>query len=139
MTGRLVDTNVILRYMTNEPPEQAERAAKLFEAIANGNEHVLLEEVVCAEVIWTLSSYYRMPRRSIADVLLGLLAEGNIGALDKEAMRVALAIFSERNLDFADAILAAKALQSDDSVIYSFDRDFDRISGVIRREPNLVN
>ena len=44
-------------------------------------------------------------------------------------------VLSERNLAFADALLAAKALRSDDPMVYAFDRDFDRITGVIRQEP----
>ncbi len=135
MTGGRIDANIILRYLTNEPVEQAEGAARLFEAVARGDLEVLLEEVVIAEVLWTLSSFYRMPRRDIADVLLEVLAERNIHTTDSDAARLALILFSERNLDFADALLAAKALQSDDRIIYSFDRDFDRIQGVIRREP----
>jgi len=134
VTGGRIDANIILRYLTNEPQEQAERVARLFEAVTQGEE-VLVEEVVLAEVVWTLASFYRMPRSSIADALLELLAEENIRALDKESLRLALVIFSEKNLDFADALLAAKALQSGDPVVYSFDRDLDHIAGVVRREP----
>lgn len=134
MTGGRIDANIILRYLTNEPQEQAERVARLFEAVTQGEE-VLVEEVVLAEVVWTLASFYRMPRSSIADALLELLAEENLRALDKEALRLALVLFSEKNLDFADALLAAKALQSGDPVVYSFDRDLDHVAGVVRREP----
>jgi predicted nucleic-acid-binding protein len=135
VTGGRIDANIILRYFTGEPEEQAERTARLFEAVARGDELVLVEEVVLAEVVWTLASYYRMPRGDIANALLELLAEDNIEARDKESVRLALVIFSQRNLDFADALLSAKALLSDDKVVYSLDRDPDRIPGVIRKEP----
>lgn len=135
MTGGRIDANIILRFLTNEPAEQAESAARLFEAVARGEESVFIEEVVLAEVVWTLMSFYRMPRRDVAGALLGLLAEEHIRATDKDSLRLSLVIFSERSFDFADALLAVKALQSDDKVVYSFDRDLDRIQGVIRREP----
>ncbi len=135
MTGCRVDANIVLRYLTNEPEEQADRAARLLESVARGEEELQIEDVVLAEVVWTLASYYRMPRNGISDALLELLAEANIHAADKESLRLALVIFSERNLDFADALLAAKAIQSGDPVVYSFDRDLDRVPGVIRREP----
>ncbi len=54
--------------------------------------------------------------------------------LGSAALLLAL-VLSERNLAFADALLAAKALRSDDPMVYAFDRDFDRITGVIRQEP----
>jgi uncharacterized protein len=130
-----IDANVMLRFLTNEPVAQAEASARLFEALARGEESVQIEEVVLAEVVWTLASFYRMQRGDIGNALLQLLADAHVLAADKDALRLALAIFSERNIDFADALLAAKALQSDDKIIYSFDRDFDRIEGVIRREP----
>ena len=135
MTVGRIDANIILRYLTDEPREQAEGAARLFEAVARGEEEVLLQEVVVAEVVWTLASYYRMPRSDITSALLELLAEEHIAAADKESLRLALVLFSERNLDFADGLLAAKALQAGDRVVYSFDRHLDRIPGVIRREP----
>lgn len=134
MAGR-IDANIVLRYLTNAPEEQAERTARLFAAVARGEAEVFVEEVVLAEVVWTLASYYRMPRTGIGEALLQLLAEEGIRATDKDALRLALVIFSERNLDFADALLAAKAIRSGDPVVYSFDHDLDRIPGVVRREP----
>ena len=135
MTAGRIDTNIILRFLTDEPPEQADRASRFVAAIQRGDEEVILEEVVVAEVIWTLRSFYTMTRAEIASLLLRFLAMDHILSSDKEALRVAIVLFAQRNIDFADAILVAKALQSDNPVIYSFDRDFDRIPGVIRREP----
>lgn len=132
--GRL-DTNIILRYVTDEPEAQAARSARLFKSVERGEEEVLLEEVILAEVVWTLSSYYQMPKVKIANSLLILLSLDYLRAVNKDALRLALVIFTDRNVDFADALLAAKALQSDDPTIYSFDRDFDRIPGIIRKEP----
>ena len=95
MTVGRIDANIILRYLTDEPREQAEGAARLFGAVARGDEEVLLEEVVVAEVVWTLASYYRMPRSDITSALLELLAEEHIAAADKESLRLALVLFSE--------------------------------------------
>jgi len=135
VTGGRIDANIILRFLTNEPAEQAGSAARLFGAVARGEASVLVEEVVLAEVVWTLMSFYRMPRRDVASALLKLLAEEHIRAVDKDSLRLSLALLAERNIDFADALLAAKALQSGEKVVYSFDRDLDRIPGVIRKEP----
>ncbi len=43
--------------------------------------------------------------------------------------------FHNRNIDFADALLAAKSLASDERALYSFGRDFDPILGLIGKEP----
>lgn len=135
MSAVYVDANVLLRYLTQEPREQAERVGRLFAAVAAGETELMLEEVVLAEVVWTLSSYYRVERQEIAKVLLVLLAEDGLVNPDKPALERALALYSRHNVDFVDAFLAAKALAAPRPEVYSFDRDFDRIPGVRRLEP----
>ncbi len=130
-----VDANIIIRFLTGEPDEQAERAARLFEAVDQGIVSLRLEDVVLAEVVWTLSSYYRMTKAEIASALLELLAAEGLQNPDKPALQVALILFRDRNLDFADALLAARILDARQAQLYSFDRDFDRVPGVRRREP----
>lgn len=63
------------------------------------------------------------------------LDEESILATYKESIQLALVLFSQWNIDFADALLGARAIQSDDPVVISFDRDLDRIPGLIRQEP----
>lgn len=46
----------------------------------------------------------------------------------------ALALYGTRTIDFADALLAARALRNGGAAI-SFDRDFDRIPGLRRIQP----
>ena len=130
-----IDANILLRYLTDEPPEQAERVARLFGWISSGEVRVWLEDVVLAEVIWTLSSYYRVSKREITGWLLEVLAQDAIKARDKDVLRVALVLFQEKNVDFVDALVAAQMLSDGESEIYSFDRDFDRIAGITRMEP----
>ncbi len=107
----------------------------LFAAVAAGETELILEDVVLAETVWTLSSYYRVNRQEIAEVLLVLLAEDGIVNPDKAALERALALYGRHNVDFVDAFLAAQALVADPPEVYSFDHDFDRIPGVRRLEP----
>jgi predicted nucleic acid-binding protein len=133
---RRIDANIILRFLTNEPLHQAERAARLFAAIAAGHDEVLVEDVVLAEVVWTLASFYRMTKTEIATALLDLMSGPGMKNADKQSILLALVLYQEKNIDFADALLAAKALTHDEPEIYSFDRDFDRVPGLKRREPD---
>lgn len=130
-----VDANVILRFLTGAPVEQAKRAGALFAAVDAGQIDLSLEDVVLAEVVWTLASYYRTPKDEIASLLLTLLASDGIHNPDKESLRLALVLFDEKNLDFADALLAARLLRRGRREVYSFDRDFDRVTGIVRCEP----
>ena len=131
---RRVDANVILRYLTREPPDQAAAARRLMEAVVAGELALLIEDVILAEVAWTLRSFYRLDRAAIADALDEMLSVDGIVPADP-SLRDAIAIYRDRNVKLVDALLAAKALGNGEAELWSFDRDFDRIPGVLRLEP----
>lgn len=133
--GQRVDANVVLRYLTGEPPDQAARAVRLFHAVADGELTVLLDEIVAAEVVWTLGSFYRVAKDEIVAALRDLLAADGVASHEKPTLLAALAIYGERNVKFIDALLAARMLASGRLEIWSFDRDFDRVPGIRRVEP----
>jgi predicted nucleic acid-binding protein len=130
-----LDTNVILRFLTLDPRPQALAALRLVERAGRGECTLLVDEVVVAEVIWTLKSFYKRTKPDIVEVLLRFLSTDGIDSRGGVAIEHALVIYDAYNVDFADALLAARAKTSVDSAICSFDRDFDRIAGVVRIEP----
>ncbi len=121
--------------MTRSPPEQSEKAERLIAAVRAGEVAVLLEDVTLAEVVWVLTSFYRVPRAAVADAVARLVALDGIRMPDKTVVESALGIFGRLNVKFIDALLAAKILRAGQTEIWSFDRDFDRIRGIRRREP----
>ncbi|HZR00667.1 MAG TPA: PIN domain-containing protein [Chloroflexota bacterium] len=126
---------MVLRYLTRSPPEQSEKAERLIAAVRAGEVAVLLEDVTLAEVVWVLTSFYRVPRAAVADAVARLVALDGIRMPDKTVVESALGIFGRLNVKFIDALLAAKILRAGQTEIWSFDRDFDRIRGIRRREP----
>ncbi len=134
-TTRLIDANVILRFLTNDPPDWAARAATVFSAVAAGKLAVVVEDVVLAEVVWTLRSCYQAERADIANQLISLIADDNVLNRDKQTLSSALALYLHYNLGFADALLAARSLAHDDLDAVSFDRGLDRVPGLRRHEP----
>ena len=69
MTVFWVDANVLLRFLTGEPPQLAERALRLIQRAEQGEITLRLSPIVVAEVVWVLSSFYRYSRAQIAEVL----------------------------------------------------------------------
>lgn len=137
MPALLVDTNVILRYFTNEPEADAARARVLMTEVAAGRVHVLVEAVVVAELVWVLGSFYKLDRDAIGELIANLLALGGVENPDKATLQAAIASYRGGKMDFADALIAARVLRRGQSELYSFDHDFDRIPGVGRRDPGL--
>lgn len=112
---RLVDANVILRYLLGDVPAQAEKART---EIDRG---VYLLDGALAEVVYVLGGIYEMPRDRIASLLTDLLDE--VGSSNVAVGKRALTIFAKKSrLDFIDCYLAACKELSGDEVV-TFDKD----------------
>ena len=130
-----VDANVILRLLTNDPVDQAERAQALFAMVDRGEFQLYLPEIVIAEVVWVLRSFYGYPAEEIATLLLDFLSHDGLICRDRPTTLKALSLFAEKNIDFADALVAVKMIDQGIEDIYSFDQHFDRLANIIRRMP----
>ena len=135
MRRAYVDSNVILRFLTGDPPEMAAQARALFEAVEQGEVTLVLDEIVVAETVWVLQSFYGYPHHDIARVLQELLSHKGLEADDTPGLLAALHLFAEKNVDFADALVAVHMERRGMREIFSFDRHFDRLPGIIRRSP----
>ncbi len=135
MKPACVDSNVILRFLTREPAEMAEQALALFTAVQNGEIRLTLEEIALAEVVWVLKSYYRYPPDQVSNVLQELVNFPGIECEHKTTILIALRLFASKNMDFADAIIAAHMVRKGVDSIYSFDTHFDHLPGITRLVP----
>jgi predicted nucleic acid-binding protein len=127
----LLDTNVVVRHLTGDPPAQAARATRL---LASGT-RLFLTDVVFAECVFVLRSYYEQPSTVVVRAMASLLGVQSITVLDRPLLLRALALYAATPLDFADAYLAATAELSGVGAIASFDRDFDAIPSIERVAP----
>ncbi len=126
-----LDTNVLIRHLTGDPPEMAMRATAL---LATG-EQLLLSDVVLAECVYVLESFYEVQRVRVAMLMRSALALPSIEAVDEAPLLRALEVYEIDRLDFADAYLVAQAEVTGVGEIVSFDRSIDRVNSVQRREP----
>jgi predicted nucleic acid-binding protein len=129
----LVDTNVLLRFFTGEPPEMAERARALIAQADSGKLQLEIPALIVAETIYTLDSYYEMPKDDICEKLLLFLRSRGISALEPEIVLDALERYRILPVHFADAYLAASAARRKQPV-YSFDQDFARFKDVMWKQ-----
>lgn len=126
---KVIDTNLILRYLLDDPE------APKIEKLLKSNNKYLLSDVILAEIVWVLDSYYEWDRSKVVESLVLLIRLPSI-TCSKFLLTETLTILKDRpKFDFADAYSVAlmKSLKIKD--IYSFDRDFDRIPEVNRLEP----
>lgn len=130
-----LDTNVILRHLLADVPEQSARARALLLRIESGNLRVRLAETVVFELVFTLQRVYRKSPQEIRDALLPILELPAISLPGKAVVREAFRLYGETGLPFADAYHAALMADLGITEIFTFDRHFDHCPGITRREP----
>ena len=135
MRQAFIDANIILRFLTKDPPPMAEAALKIFEEAKLGKMSLLIIPITVAEVVWVLESFYEYPKEKIAETMTQFLSCEGLEVESLDLLLESLNFYCEKNLDFADAILAITALRKGIPNIYSFDQHFNRINGIIRMEP----
>jgi len=126
----LVDTDVIIRFLTRDDKVKADR----FERFLNEGYEIILTDVTFAEVYWTLCSFYKFSKDTMLAVLESLANKDSI-LCSREILLSTIKILHNQNVSFIDAYTAARAMDAGDKRILSYDKDFDKIAGVERVEP----
>jgi predicted nucleic acid-binding protein len=122
-----LDANVILRFLTGEPKELAERAGRLMARAERGEIGLFTPNLVVAEVVWVLRSFYRRSPAEIAEVLVALVSAEGIKVTDRATTVHALELARDLNVDFVDAVLALEAAAADATLCTLDASDFKRL------------
>lgn len=136
---RFLDTNIIIRFLSNDDPPKARACLALFERIERGEEQVRASVTHIAEVCFVLASRrgpYRLSHDDIRGRLLPILKLPGVKLPNKRLVLRALdsyATFSR--LDFEDALAVAIMEAEGMTELYSYDTDFDGVAGMVRLEP----
>ena len=126
-----VDTNVLIRHLTGDPVEMATRATSYLRT----ETELLVTDLVVAETIYVLESFYETPREQVAVALRSLIALASVETVDSALLLRALEVYEIDRIDFAEAYLVASAESTGVNRIASFDRSIDRVRTVERVEP----
>jgi predicted nucleic-acid-binding protein len=119
----LLDTSVLVRYFTFDPPDQGAHA----QALVESGEPFYIPAVALAETGFTLNKRYGLPREDVVNLLVGLLGLGNVAVLEfSNAIALQALEFCRPSgrVSFADSLLWATALSSGNTTVYAFDRRF---------------
>lgn len=127
-----LDTNVLIRYLTGDPPAQARRATAFLERA----DELLVPDLILAEVIYVLESFYEVGRQRVAELVRAIIAFPAIIVVDEPLLLRALEVYEVEPIEFAEAYLVASAEASGVETIASFDRTIDRVTTIRRVEPS---
>lgn len=126
-----VDTNVLIRHLTGDPPEQARRATAFLAAA----DELLVPDLVVAEVVFVLESFYETARPRIAELVRAIVAFPAVVVVDAALLLRAVELYELERLDFVDSYLVASAERTGVGAVASFDRALDGVATVRRVEP----
>ena len=130
------DTNLFLRYLTNDLPAQADQVEKLLHRAAKGQVTLITTGLVVAEIVWTLESYYHLSKKDIQAKVLAILNTDGLNVTDSDLVLQAVGVFAGKNVDFIDAYNAAWMLKHNVNTVYTFDqKHFSRFDGIAAAEP----
>ena len=127
-----LDTNVLVRYLTQDDPDQAAQATRILEEELTGDDPGFIGLVVLVETIWVLRRLYKASPEEIRETVNDLLGSRSILIENRHVVARAVATSEKNASDFADSIIAASALDVGCRKIVSFDR------GAIRAGMTLV-
>jgi predicted nucleic acid-binding protein len=111
-----VDTNVLVRLLTGDPPAQYQASRKLF-----SSEHIFVPDSVVLETEWVLRAAYDLEPATVCAALRGVFGLENVTVANGEAVSQALD-WHEAGLDFADALHLA--FSKGHEVLKTFDAGF---------------
>ena len=132
---RFLDTNIFIRFLTDDVPEKADACEKIFKKAVEKEETLFTTDLVIAEIVWVLESFYELPKKEVQDKVGKILNTPNLICPHKDLILSALVLYSEKNIDYIDACNALTLKEKGIEELYSYDKHYDRIDWLTRLEP----
>lgn len=127
-----LDTNILVRYLTQDDPDQAAQATRILEEELTDDDPGFIGLVVLVETVWVLRRLYKASPEEIRETVNDLLGSRRISVENRHVVARAVATSAKNDSDFVDSIIAASALDVGCRKIVSFGR------GAVRAGMTLV-
>lgn len=119
MSKKILDTNILIRFLTNDTPQLARQSEAIF-AKAQKNE-LIIPDLVFAEIVFVLMSFYKLEKQEVVEKLRVVIEFEKFNT-NEQLLNTTLNIFEENNISFIDAYLLANLQRNPDYELISFDK-----------------
>lgn len=127
------DANIVLALLAGDAHPSHAASLRLWDAVEHGTLRLILTPVVVAEIAWAARSALGRSRADVSGILLDLIEVDGVEVVDRAVVRRALQLqVAAPRLDFADAYIAAQALEAGPAAVASFESDLDHVAGIER-------
>ena len=136
MKSCFVDTNLFVRYLTDDDAEKADRVEALLGEASEGRVRLVTADLVLVELVWVLESSYDLKPVEIAPMIRSILATPGMEVINGALLAEALDHYEGNNIDIVDGYIAALMEKLNITDVYSFDRKhLSRLKSLKRIEP----
>jgi uncharacterized protein len=136
-----IDTNIIIRYLTNDDPAKKQACFALLKQAEENKLSLTTSEAVITEAVYVLASkrHYHLSPEEIRDRLHPVLSIRGLKLVHRQTYLRALELYVAYHFDFEDCLSLAHMERQRINEMYSYDQDFDRVGQVRRVEPKKEN
>jgi predicted nucleic-acid-binding protein len=117
-----LDTSILVRYLTQDDPIQAEQANKIIEDNLTSRNPGFISSIVLVETVWVLEACYDQSKTAIEGIVSSLLTTRQLMVDEADLVYLALKRFSNGNADFSDAFIAVICESRGCTSILSFNK-----------------
>ncbi len=136
MKKAFLDTNIFIRYLTNDDPQKADRVEALLNEAAGGRVRLVTADIILAEIVWVLESFYKLKRSEIAEKIKAIVHTPGLIVLTRVDLDRVVDDYAQYGIDFIDALMVNMMDYHGIDSVYSFDRKhLNRMTRVRRLEP----
>lgn len=116
------DTNVLVRYIVQDDPVQADAATRLIESRCTAQTPGYVSALVLMELVRVLTTAYRYEKPTVAAVIAQILRTAEFTVEDRDTVWAALRTFEASTAEFADCLIASRNHARGCAETYTFDR-----------------
>ena len=118
----VIDTNLLVRYLTDDEPQKAKAVDALLNSAGKGEIKILIPSIVIAELVWVLESFYKMTADDITGLVEAILNTPGVDTQDKSVIKASLKLYRSKKIDLIDAWIIEFAKFKGPNRIYTFDK-----------------
>ncbi len=119
---KALDTNVLVRYLVQDDPNQSPKATHYIEKYCTTDEPCFIGHITLCELAWVLERLYNQDRANIASVIEKLLQIGQLEVMEPQTVWRALRDYKQSNADFPDHLLARVNEKNGCDITITFDK-----------------
>jgi predicted nucleic-acid-binding protein len=123
-----LDTNVLVRFLTQDDPDQGRMASALIGGLTEQNPGFVAREVL-VELVWVLEWSYRYRRSEITRVLEGFLSASELDIEAGDSVGAILQLYEGKGFGFSDLMIREAARRAGAAALKTFDRKAARLDG----------